>query len=386
MKRNSIFQIAAFQIVLLFSAGLHANTAPQLVYPLPPLFDGPYWIDVVDYKGNEGISIANLNQRANAVGMLKFKASFGSFKPNNLVNAERCSGTLIANNLFLTAAHCLFSDGNAPWPKNANGSVLTPFESARLMEVRFNYKLGLNGAPLVSQDFKVSEVVDFYFGDLDYAVLKLEGTPGLTYGITPLSKQTPSSRQALFMIHHPEGEPQKISFGTSNGMQTVSEVMQLIRLVYDDVDTTYVSSGAGVLNSNGALVAIHNGGHYVNNMPHNYGTSIAQIIQDPDNTIIKNIVDSSSSSVPSGGKIFEYNDPATGNTPKTCSLTWAYGTGMGNTSYTKYKLTCAGDTLHVEVIKTYAPNNGASSCTFGALPSTGYRVSGSCTNWRVYKK
>ncbi len=90
--------------------------------------------------------------------------------------------------------------------------------------------------------------------------------------------------------------------------------------------------------------------------------------------------------VPSGGKVFEFNDPVLGNTPKACSLVKIYSAGGGYTEYSKYQLTCPGDSLQVEVTKTGSYGSSYYSCKFGALPKTDYSVSGSCTNWRVYKK
>lgn len=80
-------------------------------------------------------------------------------------------------------------------------------------------------------------------------------------------------------------------------------------------------------------------------------------------------------------KVFEYNAQS-GNTPSTCSLVqiryipWTYG------RFTHYRLTCSADVLEVEIAQQDYPP--PAMCSVSGLTAN-YIVTGSCSNWRVYK-
>jgi hypothetical protein len=47
--------------------------------------------------------------------------------------------------------------------------------------------------------------------ELDYAILRVRGNPARDFGTVSLSAQPPSVREAVFIIHHPEGKPKTLS-------------------------------------------------------------------------------------------------------------------------------------------------------------------------------
>jgi hypothetical protein len=83
-------------------------------------------------------------------------------------------------------------------------------------------------------------------------------------------------------------------------------------------------------------------------------------------------------------KVAEYNDPILGNSYNNCTFTQTYGTGGGGWLYTEYSISCDGG--HNPTVGVYEDRPQyswqLSSCTF--YPSSGYTVSGNCSNWRVY--
>lgn len=142
-----------------------------------------------------------------------------------------CSGTLIGINTFLTAAHCL----------NSNP-----------MFVAFNYQLDEQGNMADRDSYRVTSVIEKSNGGLDYAILRLEGEPGTIWGFTQLADSVPSRGSQVTVIQHPAGQPKKVHTGP---VVSVSNS----RLSYS-LDTLGGSSGSGVLDQDGKLVAVHTNG------------------------------------------------------------------------------------------------------------------------------
>ena len=84
-------------------------------------------------------------------------------------------------------------------------------------------------------------------------------------------------------------------------------------------------------------------------------------------------------------KIFEWNDPVTGNTPASCSAVQTYGTGGGGFLYNEYLVTCPGHSVTVTKYTSisYTPYY-SESCTFGTTDSDYTTGANNCNNWRVY--
>jgi hypothetical protein len=161
-----------------------------------------------------------------------------------LINGS-CTGTLIAAGagpVVLTAGHCVgLGDQDL---------------------IAFNYEDQPDGDPLATSG-TVIEVAT----EPDYALLKLDRLPAVTP--TPLTSRP---TDLLAVIQHPRGRPKVIAEGTLAG--ACNDLVY-----YSDLDTLVGSSGAGVLTSQGYLVAVHTDGDCaVDGSGTNHGWSAASIV------------------------------------------------------------------------------------------------------------
>lgn len=176
------------------------------------------WQGVMSYDGSLGPSVELVARREGAVGQL-FPVG--------------CSGTLIGPSLFLTAGHCIDSN-------TVDDDV-----------VRFNVQVDGLGIPQTIDSYAIEEVVELRNDGFDYAVLRLEGRPGDTWGITPVSGFPARTGSAVTLIQHPALMPKVVDGGTL-AYDTSG------RITYGDLDTTGGSSGSGVLHDvTGYVVGVH---------------------------------------------------------------------------------------------------------------------------------
>lgn len=116
------------------------------------------------------------------------------------------------------------------------------------------------------------EVLEDDWGGLDYAVLRLDGDPGDTWGTTTVSGFPSDAGQPITIIQHPRRLPKLVDGGTLafrfDG-----------RLTYGDLDTDGGSSGSGILQDRtGYLVGVHtNGGCGVSGGA-NWGESMRDLL------------------------------------------------------------------------------------------------------------
>ena len=156
-----------------------------------------------------------------------------------------CTGTLIAATagpVVLTAGHCV-----------ALGERVV---------VAFNVEDDPDGDPLVTEGTVIEQGAD-----VDFALLQLDAQPR----VTPIALGSQPT-ELLALVHHPRGRPKVISEGrylaACNGL-----------LYYADLDTLVGSSGAGVLNLRGQLVAVHTDGNcQVDGGGANWGATVAAIL------------------------------------------------------------------------------------------------------------
>jgi hypothetical protein len=138
-----------------------------------------------------------------------------------------CTGTLIAASegpVVITAGHCV----------GLGDAAL----------VAFNVEDEPDGERLVT-----SGVVIERAEEPDYALLELDQLPD---DVEPVALTT-TATDLLAIIQHPRGAPKVVAEGRF--LDTCDAI-----LVYGDLDTLVGSSGAGVLNQQGHLLAIHAGG------------------------------------------------------------------------------------------------------------------------------
>lgn len=199
-----------------------------------------------DYDGKLGPSVEYANQFETAVGAIA--------NGTNPKDSKFCSGTLISEDLFLTANHCV-------------DSSITKGKA-----VVFNYEKAKGNSNLLEQDpYKVVELVE-EGASLDYAIVRLEGKPGLKHGFNKIRAIQPEKGQPLIIIQHPKGQPKQIESGPIQGNSGDY-------ITYSDLDTEPGSSGSGVLDKDGFLVGVHTNGGCGSQGGTNKGVNMVEILK-----------------------------------------------------------------------------------------------------------
>lgn len=200
---------------------------------------------VNDYRGTLGPSAAFVQAHKTYIGAIEDEATATSRK--------FCTGALISSNLFLTANHCQTTS-------NLVGQY-----------VAFNYERAAGSTTLLTQShYRIDAVVEAGLG-ADFAILRLAGTPGATWGIATVATADPPVGAAITIMGHAKGGPKKIEAGTVLGFAAKT-------LQYNDVDTLGGQSGAPILDSAGKIVGVHtNGGCRTSGTGYNYGQRISAV-------------------------------------------------------------------------------------------------------------
>jgi V8-like Glu-specific endopeptidase len=199
---------------------------------------------VNSYTGTLGPSIAFVQANKNSKGAMESSPTGGKF----------CSGTLISNNTFLTAGHCVSS------------TTVGQF-------VSFNFERAANSTQLLTQTHvRITAVLEDSRSGVDYAILRLEGTPGATFGVASVATTDAAVGSAITIIGHPQGQPKQIEAGTVSSRSGDN-------LRYGNVDTLGGNSGSGILNNAGQVVGVHTLGGCTATGGTNAGPRIARIRQ-----------------------------------------------------------------------------------------------------------
>jgi hypothetical protein len=234
--------------------------------------------DVELYDGSFGAGTSFVDRHRRAVGMLRWRDDLALRYREGAGNVNGrgwCSGTLISDDLFLTAGHCLDNDDSATWklPREKGGKRLEPEEIAREFVVEFRYEVTpQSGAPSSPDVVSVVRLEELRYDGVDYAILRLEGHPGLRNGVARIASHNPAPGTSIAILQHPSADPMKIGAGT------VSSIMGT-NISYDAIDTFGGSSGAGVLDSvSGKLVGIHTNGGCSKSGGENYGVAVEALL------------------------------------------------------------------------------------------------------------
>lgn len=199
---------------------------------------------VNSYNGRLGVSQTYVKKYKGAVGALTSK--------NTPTGGKYCTGTLIGNDLFLTASHCVSSSTTSHY-------------------VAFRYERKAGSTALETQEFfKIKAVVEEGAKKgIDYAIVRLDRSAA-AYGVTKIRAQDPKNNAVLAIIQHPSGEPKQIEAGKLQGLSGNY-------LRYADIDTLPGSSGSGVLDAEGYVVGVHtNGGCTSGTSGANSGVRLSQ--------------------------------------------------------------------------------------------------------------
>jgi V8-like Glu-specific endopeptidase len=202
---------------------------------------------VNSYDGKLGATVEFVAEHKGAVGAMEDK--------NKDNSSKFCSGTLIAEDLFLTASHCVDS------------TITKKF-------VSFNYEKVKGGSALAPQShFKIIKLEEEgALKNIDYSIIRLEGKPGAKFGFTKVRTATPDLKTALTIIQHPSGEPKQIEAGT---VASIGDVY----MGYGDLDTEPGSSGSGVLDKDGFVTGVHTNGGCGSTSGENTGVRLAAAVK-----------------------------------------------------------------------------------------------------------
>ena len=200
-----------------------------------------------------------------------------------------CTGTLIDGNRVLTAGHCIAMEAAPTRTKNGVEERATMQMFAQMIEIVFDYRVSATtNFPAYGLAHAVTRLVDHsdqWIGKktpiLDYAVLDICDAPtdvarngDACNPLPPATEDDPydaddrrrisgSGRQPkvvhtsdpakddkIAIIQHPGGIPKKVDVGAVSDLQK-----DIAR--YQNIDTRKGSSGSGVLDEQGRIVAVH---------------------------------------------------------------------------------------------------------------------------------
>jgi hypothetical protein len=237
---------------------------------------------IEEYDGTLGPSRAFVNVEQSSTAQIQWTdLSAISADPNidlgNVRDVRWCSGTLIREDLFLTAGHCVMAHTGEipddPWrtpSRREGGSIrwLTPRELAPLMQVNFNYqKNGQTGELRTPDTYPVAALVEYGSdpgrGDLDYAIIRLgpgpDGKqPSSRYRIQnfDVSARALEDASNLTIIQHPQGQPKLIEAGPQRRNSNAPSY----EIHYGSLDTQGGASGSGIIDQSGRLIGVHTNG------------------------------------------------------------------------------------------------------------------------------
>jgi hypothetical protein len=225
------------------------------------------------YDGSLGVTKDYVAQHEKTTVQLQWvsepeiAAKLPDHSPGNVAGKRWCTATLVGPVSLLTAGHCFdVGRGEAGWvtpfrfgvdgqPVFADSAVL-----ATLFVVNFGYQLSVQDGALRDPDvFPVVALKEHRLGDLDYAIVEIgadaEGhfPSDLDHPVSAIDVRDVSVAELLALIQHPRGDPKKIEAGSAQ--QTLGS-----SLFYDNIDTHGGSSGSGVRDADGDVVAVHTNG------------------------------------------------------------------------------------------------------------------------------
>ncbi len=231
------------------------------------------------YDGSLGVSKAFVAEHQAPVGCVQWDSDLAQHyaDPGNVAGARFCTGTLITDDLFMTAAHCFEQGGRWVFPRDASGQTIRPSEVATNMHVDFNYQHDPEGNVRTGVAHAITELVEFRPDGLDVAVVRLAGRPGRRFGRTLVSAIDARRGEMLCVIQHPSGLPKRVEAGpmTGSGLGGNNDYFQ-----YNSLDTQGGSSGSGVLGTDGLLRGVHTNGGCRGSRPEtrgNHGLRIEEI-------------------------------------------------------------------------------------------------------------
>ena len=235
--------------------------------------------NVEQYNGKLGVAKLFVTKHQSPVGQIQWNAKLSKLykNPGNIEDLRIGTGTLISENLFLTAGH-LFDSKDNPlgWqtPKrDGTNEFISPQESAKNMHVNFNYQYDGSGGfdKKRVQQFPILELLEYRLDGYDYAIVRLDDKPGKKFGIATISKVEAKKNDPICIIGHPEGYPKRIASGLCSDLSQT-------KIGYNNLDTLTGVSGASILSSDGTIVGVHTTGG-CDSIGYNSGYRISVLIK-----------------------------------------------------------------------------------------------------------
>jgi hypothetical protein len=295
IERNDMGTPIAIDLMDLPESG---TPVPEATPPPEAICDA--WDDsqkVEHYDGSLGVPTDFVAAHQSPVGNLVWNSNLKTIyqDPGNVNHPmtgegrRYCSGTLIADNLFLTAAHCFdpmpqsSSDVKVP-RKNGTNEPISREEIAKNMHVSFNYQENVAGILRAETIVPVEGFVEDGWGGadgengVDYAILRLFGNPGQAFGHMRIATQDVPGNGMLCIISHPQQDNNRNIKRIIGGPVFAVEPPTGRKIIHR-LDTEVGSSGGPILESpQGPLVGIHtNGGCLTHG--YNYGMRIGALLE-----------------------------------------------------------------------------------------------------------
>ena len=204
----------------------------------------------------------------------------GFLNPGNVAGQACGTAFLISRRRLLIAGHCLkvcttgLYDASQPLtPISNSGAFVKPQALARLLEVQFGYQTQTCGDLLSMEEtfhpynttkLKVTRLVEYKYGNVDYAIIEVEGEPGAEFGY--LSGNLAFNQGNIHIVQHPLGAPKKVEYGYG---QYVNGKIQY------KVNTLEGSSGAAIACGDNEYCGLHIQGGI--DSPFNYAVPLLEI-------------------------------------------------------------------------------------------------------------
>lgn len=230
---------------------------------------------VEQYNGALGVTRAFVDSHQGSVAQVQWNSDLATkyTRPGDVNGVRWGTGTMISNDLFITAGH-LFDQTDGGWTRprdNTTGATISPAEIARNMHLNFNYQADSAGNLRAAVSFPVTALLEYRLGGLDYAICRIGGNPGATFGINGVSATDAAVGDMLCIMGHPAGVPKRVEAGPLTKFDGNT-------LKYNDIDTLGGNSGSGILQaSTGLLVGVHTNGGCDQPGGSNFGYRISAI-------------------------------------------------------------------------------------------------------------
>lgn len=186
---------------------------------------------LIDYAGAFSPVLPSVEGAVAKLTFIKTKNGF----PARFV----CTGFLIAEDLFLTNEHCVATQ-----------------DVCNTTKVLFGLSINRFGLAIPKEQVRCLRVEKTSF-PLDYALLRLEGSPGQRWGKLQLANRAPMAGEKIFIVQHPAGEAKQISDEDCTVAGTSVAGRQFKTDLSHSCDTLGGSSGSPVFAASGEVIGLH---------------------------------------------------------------------------------------------------------------------------------